>query len=142
MNAALKLSQERYDAQLPPPVSESPQEVARAEWIYNAVEQLVRFGVDVSFQRRMRKPQGVTQAQLALAIDEFANGRLADGEVGTPALGYLLLAAERGQVDRTAYAELRGPSDHPLGKIGEIAQALIEPLADDALIAQAEDNEL
>ncbi|ALQ01459.1 MULTISPECIES: hypothetical protein [Pseudomonas] len=142
MNAALKICQAMHDAQLPPMVSESPREVARAEWLYNAVEQLVRFGGDVSFQRRMRKPQGVTQAQLALAIDEFANGRLADGEVGTPALGYLLMAAERSQVDKTAATELKGPSDHPFGKIGEIAQALLEPLADDALIAQAEDDSL
>lgn len=142
MNAAMKICQERFDAQLPPPVSESTQEVARAEWLYNAVEQLVRIGGDVSFQRRMRKPQGVTQAQLALAIDEFTNGRLADGEVITPALGYLLMAVERGQVDKTAAAELKGDSDHPFGKLGEIAQALLEPLVDDALIAQAEDNEL
>lgn len=141
MNAAL-IAQLNYENRQPPPVSESPREVARAEWLYNAVEQLVRFGGDVSFQRRMRKPQGVTQAQLALAIDEFANGRLADGEVGTPALGFMLMAVERGQVDKTAAAELKGPSDHPFGKLGEIAQALLEPLADDALIAQAEDAEL
>ncbi|XVN19302.1 hypothetical protein QZH46_02815 [Pseudomonas corrugata] len=31
---------------------------------------MARFGIAVSFQRRMRKPQGVTVAQLALAVDE------------------------------------------------------------------------
>ncbi|BBP60397.1 hypothetical protein [Pseudomonas sp. St316] len=141
MNPALKICQERFDAQLPPPVIESPREEARAEWIYNAVEQLVRFGSDVSFQRRMRKPQGVTVAQLALAVDEHVNGRLADCEVRSPALGNLLMSLA-GRPDQNAVAELLGPSDHPFGKIGEIAQALLEPLADDALIAKAEDNEL
>jgi hypothetical protein len=140
MNTALKLSQERFDAQLPPPVSESSQEEARAEWIFNAVEQLVRFGSDVSFKRRMREPQGVTVADLALAVDEHVNGRLADCKVHTPALGWLLLSP--GRPDKNALAELLGPSDHLLGMLGEIAAGLLRPLADDALIAQEEDNEL
>lgn len=46
----------------------------------------------------------------------------------------------RGQADKTATAELLGNSDHPRGKLGEIAEALLEPLADDALIAKAEDE--
>ncbi|NWC38385.1 hypothetical protein [Pseudomonas tolaasii] len=142
MNAALKICQAMHDAQLPPMVSESAQEVARAEWLYNAAEQLTRFGCDVSFQRRMRPAQGVTLAQFALAVDEHANGRLADCEVTTASLGYLLIGAERGHADKVAAAEMLGPSDHPLGKLGEIAEGLLRPLVDDALIAQAEDNEL
>src|SRR5688572_20347666 len=94
MNASLNICQAMHDAKLPPPVSETREEVARAEWIYNAVEQLVRFKTDVTFQRRMRKPQGVTVADLALAIDECANGRLADGDVVNPALGWLLMTVD------------------------------------------------
>ena len=104
MNAALKICQAMHDAQLPPMVSESAQEVARAEWLYNATEQLVRFGCDVSLQRRMRPAQGVTLAQFALAVDEHANGRLADCEVTTASLGFLLIAAERGHADKVAAA--------------------------------------
>lgn len=142
MNAALKICQAMHDAQLPPMVSESAQEVARVEWLYSATEQLVRFGCDVSFQRRMRPAQGVTLAQLALAVDEHANGRLADCEVTTASLGFLLIAAERGHADKNAIAELMGHSDHPLGRLGEIAEGLLRPLVDEALIAQAEDAEL
>ena len=142
MNAALKICQAMHDAQLPPMVSESAQEVARAEWLYNAAEQLVRFGCDVSFQRRMRPVQGITPAQFALAVDEHANGRLADCEVTTVSLGYLLIAAQRGHADKVAAAELLGTSDHPLGKLGEIAEGLLRPLVDEALIAQTEDAEL
>jgi len=136
---AIALAQREFDNRLPPPVSETPQEMARTEWLYNAAEDLLR-GVSVAFQRRMRKPQGVTSDQFALAVDEFVNKRLADCEIGTSALGWLLIAAERGQTDKTATAELLGRSDHPLGKLGEIAESLLEPLADDALKAQAEDD--
>lgn len=142
MNAALKICQERYDAQLPPPVSESAVEIARREWLYNATEQLVRFGQDVKFQRRLRRPQAVTVAQLALAADELANNRQASCEVGTPALGWLLIANNLGRADKDAAAELLGRSDHPFGKLGEIAEVLLRPLVDDALAAQAEDDEL
>ena len=142
MNAALKICQERYDAQLPPPVSESAVEIARREWLYNATEQLVRFGADVRVQLRMRSPQCVTVAQLALAADELANNRQASCEVGTPALGCLLIANNLGRADKDAAIELLGRSDHPFGKLGEIAEALLRPLADDALAAQDEDDEL
>lgn len=140
MNAALKICQAMHDAQLPPMVSESPREVARAEWLHNATEDLLR-GVDVKVQRHWRQARVVTVADLALAVDEHVNNRLADCQVHTPALGWLLLSAD-GRADKNAVAELLGPSDHPFGKLGEIAQALLEPLADDALIAQAEDAEL
>ncbi|XXE86892.1 hypothetical protein J3Q07_16575 [Pseudomonas sp. D4-18] len=129
-----------HDAQLPPMVSESPREVARAEWLYNAVESLLR-GVDVKVQRRWDQARVVKVADLALAVDEHANNRLADLKVHAPALGWLLLSAD-GRADKNAIAELLGPSDHPFGKLGEIAQALLEPLADEALIAQAEDDAL
>lgn len=139
---AIALAQREFDNRLPSPASETPDELARAEWLYGAAEMLVRFGYDVKFQRRMCAPQGVTSAQFANAVDEFVNQRLADCEVGTSALGWLLIAAERGLPDKTATAELLGRSDHPLGKLGEIAESLLEPLADDALKAQAEDLEL
>ncbi|NWC11756.1 hypothetical protein HX776_23500 [Pseudomonas agarici] len=141
MNAALKICQGRYDAQLPPPVSESAVEIARAEWLYNATEQLVRFRTDVKFQRWMRKSQGVTVAQLALAVDEHVNSRLEDCKVSSSALGWLLLTAGD-KPDKSAISELLGPSDNHFGKLGEIAESLLRPLFDDALAAQAEDDSL
>ncbi|MCA4965870.1 hypothetical protein [Pseudomonas sp. Y24-6] len=135
MNAAL-IAQLNYENRTPPPVSESPKDDARAEWLYNAAEELLR-GCGVSFQRRMRKPQGVTAAQFALAVDEHVNRRLAECEIETSALGWLLISAERGQADKTSTAELLGRSDHPLGKLGEIAEGLLAPMADDAIKAQA-----
>lgn len=138
---ALQLAQWKLDRRLPPPVSESTQEDARSEWLYNATEELLR-GNSVSFQRRMRAPQGVDAEAFALAVDAYVNNRLADSEVHTSALGWLLITSAIGNADKTAVAELLGNSDHPLGKLGEIAQTLLDPLADDALIAKAEDDEL
>ncbi|WP_371916836.1 hypothetical protein [Pseudomonas sp. VI4.1] len=66
----------------------------------------------------------------------------AGSEVHTPALGWLLITTAIGNGDKTAMAELLGNSDHRLGKLGEIAEALLQPLVDDALIAQAEDAAL
>jgi hypothetical protein len=64
-----------------------------------------------------------------------------DSEVMTPALGWLLIAAVRGNTDKTAIADLLGDSGHPFGALGEIAEALLLPLVEDALIAKAEDDE-
>jgi hypothetical protein len=137
----LQLAQLNLERRQPLPVSETLQEDVRSEWLYNGTEDLLR-GSDVTFQRRMRAPQGVTVEEFALAVDEYVNNRLADSEVNTPALGWILIATANGSADKTAAAELLGNSGHPLGKLGEIAEGLLRPLVDDALVAQAEDNEL
>jgi hypothetical protein len=124
-----------------PLVNDSTPDDAWADWLYSAVEELLR-GDNVSFQRRMHKPQGISAEDFALAVDEYVNNRLADNEVHTPALGWLLITTAIGHSDKTAVAELLGDSDHPLGKLGEIAESLLLPLVDDALTAKAGDEEL
>lgn len=139
---AMQIAQAAFDGRLPPPVSEASQELARSEWLYHATEQLVKFGADVKFQRRLNKPQGVTQDQFALAVDEHVNNRLAGCNIDTPSLGWLVITVQHGRPDKEAVKNLLGYSAHPLGVLGEIAQRLLEPLADDALIAEAEDRDL
>jgi hypothetical protein len=140
-NAMLEGAQRDYDNRLAPPVSETPEELARAEWLYDAAERLIR-GCDVMFQRRMNPQQGVRFRDFALAVDEHVNGRLADLQVSTPSLGYMLIETKRGCADKVSADELLGNSDHSLGMLGEIAEKLLQPLADHALIAQSEDGEL
>ena len=139
--SALRKPQFQHDEQMQPPVSETSQQLARSEWLYNAAEELARGG-SVVFKRHLHPQQGVTAYQFALAVDEYANNLLADCGVDAPALGYLLIAGMAGSRVKSEALELLGRSDHPLGKLGEIAERLLQPLADDALIAQAEDNEL
>lgn len=129
----------RHGRRHPPLVSDRPPDAARADWFYSAAEDLLR-GNSMSVQRRMRPQQVVSAEEFALAVDEYVNNRLADGEVHTLALGWLIITVARGQADKTATAELMGNSDHPLGKLGEIADTLLESLVDDALIAKAEDE--
>lgn len=139
MNARLNICQAAHDAKLPPPVSETPEELAKAEWLYDAAERLIRGG-DVTFQRRMNPQQGVRFRDFALAVDEHVNARLADCQVPTPSLGYMLIETKRGCADKVSADELLGNSDHSLGMLGEIAEKLLQPLVDDALIAQSEDS--
>lgn len=139
---AIALAQREFDNRQPPPVSETPQEIARAEWLYNAAERLIRAGLDVRFRRRGCAPQGVTMQQFALAVDEHVNNRLADCKVSGASLGWLMLSINWSHHDKNAEQELLGYSDHVFGMRGEIAESLLAPLADDALKAQAEDNEL
>lgn len=130
---AIALAQREFDNRQPPPVSETPQEIARAEWLYNAAEELLR-GCNVSFVRCFHGFQGVTADQFALAVDEHVNKRLADCEVETSALA---LATDRRRTRANGQdcgSRSAGPPDHPLGKLGEIAESLLSPLADDALM--------
>lgn len=139
---AIALAQREFDNRQPPPVSESPKEIARAEWLYNAAERLIDFGLDVKVKVLGKRAQVVTIRDLALAIDEHVNNRLADCKVAEPSLGWLMLNINWKVRDQNAEEELLGRSDHVFGMRGEIAERLLTPLADDALKAQAEEAEL
>lgn len=140
MSAALKLCQERYDAQLPPPVSESAVEVARKEWIDNAVETLVDRRSDVQFKRRLNSAQGVTFKAFAAEVEQFA----INSDSKSPcAIGEMVIAGLLGDrfLARDGAEDLLAVAD-PKEQLRIIARRLVDPLADDALAAQAEDNEL
>ena len=140
MNAALKICQERYDAQLPPPVSESAVEIARKEWIDNAVETLVDRRSDVKFKRRLHSAQSVTFKTFAAEVEQFA----INSDSKSPcAIGEMVIAGLLGDrfLARDGAEDLLAVAD-PKEQLRIIAQRLVEPLANDALIAQAEDDEL
>lgn len=140
MNAALQICQERYDAQLPPPVSESAVEIARKEWIDNAVETLVDRRSDVQFKRRMHSAQGVTFKAFAAEVEQFA----INSDSKSPcAIGEMVIAGLLGDrfLARDGAEDLLAVAD-PKEQLRIIAQRLVEPLADDALADQAEDEEL
>lgn len=140
MNAALNICQAMYDARLPPPVSESAVEVARKEWIDNAVETLVGRCIDVKFKRRLHSPQGVTFKEFAAEVEQFA---INSGSKSPCAIGEMVIAGILGDrsMARDGAEDLLGVAE-PKKQLEIIAQRLVEPLADDALIAQAEDDEL
>ena len=140
MNVALKLCQAMYDAQLPPPVSESPREEARAEWIENGVEQLVDRRSDVRFKRRLCAVQGVTFKHFAAEVEQFA---IASACRSPCPIGEMIIGGLLGDISlaRDGAIDLMASAD-PREQLRVIARRLLSPLADDALIAQAEDDEL
>jgi len=115
---------------------------AENAWMADAAEKLL-LGSDVKFKRAMHSPQGVTYEQFAVAIDEFVMGRLSAFGVSNSVLGRLVLAAKRKSSSDacTAAAEALN-SPNPDEALRQIAITLLAPLAKDALIAQAEDDEL
>jgi integrase len=71
MSAVLKLCQERYDAQLPPEVSESDE---LNDWLEHSAEQLV-CGVDIIWKRRHGQPRVVTFDQYGTYLQGILNQR-------------------------------------------------------------------
>jgi hypothetical protein len=54
----------------------------------------------------------------------------------------LVIDATAGAPCKTVAGYLLGETSHTHGKLYEIAEALLEPFAEDALIAKAEDDDL
>ncbi|UOK41020.1 hypothetical protein MJP36_14075 [Pseudomonas palleroniana] len=63
-HAALKICQERYDAQLPPKISEAD---AEQEWLEHSAEQLV-CGMDIRWKRRYPHSSGAEKSSPLLEI--------------------------------------------------------------------------
>ena|SRR5476651_1959986 len=139
MNAQA-LAQTEFDSRLPPPVSESALEIARKEWIDNAVETLVDRRSDVQFKQRLCAPQGVTFKAFAAEVEQFA---ITSDSKSQCAIGEMVIAGLLGDrfLARDGAEDLMAVAD-PKEQLKIIARGLVKDLADDALIAQAEDNEL
>lgn len=137
--SALQAAQWQYDNQLPPEVSETPQERAERHWIEEGVGQLMD-GADYLFQRRMRPKQGVTQQRFEQAVDEFGMGKLAAPGASQTALGRLILCAhsKHGGASQEAAHNLLEVAD-PDAELRQIAYDLLKPFAAEGVLAQAEE---
>ena len=135
MNAALKICQERYDAQLPPDISEANPE---QEWLEHSAEQLV-CGMDIKWRRRFGRPQVVTFDRYCTYLQGILNQRQIDGLDERDSLARLFLSAILGsQSDaRTHAADLIG-QQRPIEAAEKIAIALLRPYAADAVAAERE----
>ena len=138
MNAALKICQERYDAQLPPDISEANPE---QEWLEHSAEQLV-CGMDIKWKRRFGRPQVVTFDRYCTYLQGILNQRQIDGLDELDSLARLFLSAILGsQSDaRTHAADLIG-QQRPIEAAERIAMELLKPYAADAVAAEREERE-
>ena len=138
MNAALNICQERYDAQLPPEVSESDEVT---DWLEHSAERLL-CGVDIKWKRRYGQPQVVTFDRFCTVLQGHLNQRQIDGLDQRDSFARLLLSAMLGsQSDaRSHAADLLG-QQRPIETVEKIAVALLRPYAEDAVAAEREERE-
>ncbi|MFL1547037.1 hypothetical protein [Pseudomonas sp. O39] len=138
MSAALNICQERYDAQLPPEVSESDEVT---DWLEHSAERLV-CGVDIKWKRRYGQPQVVTFDRFCTVLQGHLNQRQIDGLDQRDSFARLLLSAMLGsQSDaRSHAADLLG-QQRPIEAVEKIAVALLSSYAEDAIAAEREERE-
>ncbi|WLI49276.1 hypothetical protein [Pseudomonas sp. FP833] len=135
MSAVLKLCQERYDAQLPPEVSEANPE---QEWLEHSAEQLV-CGIDIKWKRRYGRLKVVTFDRYCTYLQGILNQRQIDDLDERDSFARLFLSAILGsQGDSRGYAADLIGQQHPIEAAERIAMDLLRPYADDAVAAERE----
>ena len=138
MNAALKICQERYDAQLPPEISEADPE---QEWLEHSAEQLV-CGMDITWKRRYGRPQVVTFNRYCTYLQGILNQRQIDGLDERDSFARLFLSSILGsQSDSRGHAADLIGQQHPIEAAERIAMELLRPYAADAVAAEREERE-
>ena len=135
MNAALQICQERYDAQLPPEVSEAS---AEQEWLEHSAEQLV-CGMDIKWKRRYGQQQVVTFDRFCTYLQGVLNQRQIDGLDERDSFARLFLSAILGsQSDSRGHAADLIGQQHPIAAAEKVAMDLLRPYAADAVAAERE----
>lgn len=138
MNAALKICQERYDAQLPPEVSESDEVT---DWLEHSAEQLV-CGMDIKWKRRYGQPQVVTFDRYCTYLQGILNHRQEEGLDERDSFARLFLSAILGsQADSRSHAADLIGQQRPIEAAERIAMDLLRPYAADAVAAEREEAE-
>lgn len=138
MNAVLKLCQERFDAELPPEISEADPE---QEWLEHSAERLV-CGMDIKWKRRHGQPQVVTYARFCTYMQGILNQRQIDGLDEHDSFARLFLSAILGSQSeaRSHAADLLG-NERPVETAERFAMDLLRPYAADAVTAEREEAE-
>ncbi|MBI6554473.1 hypothetical protein YA0850_18920 [Pseudomonas veronii] len=135
MSAVLKLCQERYDAQLPPEVSEGDE---LNDWLENSAEQLV-CGIDITWKRRYGRPQVVTFDRYCTYLQGILNQRQIDGLDERDSFARLFLSSILGsQADSRGHAADLIGQPRPIEAAERIAMDLLRPYAADAVAAERE----
>ena len=138
MNAALKMCQERYDAQLPPEVSEGDEVT---EWLEHSAERLV-CGMDIKWKRRHGQPQVVTFDRYCTYLQGILNQRQIDGLDQRDSLARLFLSSIlSSQADSRGHAADLIGQPRPIEAAERIAMDLLRPYAADAVAAEREEAE-
>lgn len=136
---ALARSQARWDNMQPD--DDSGFEEAVSSWIEDKAEQLVR-GCDLVIRRRGQAPIVASYDAFLTKIQDHLNQRQIDGKDDEDIFAQVVIAAISGAPAKGTASRLLGHSEHPAGKLYEIATEMVEPHAEAGLQAQAEDDAL
>ncbi|MFI8430564.1 hypothetical protein ACIGEI_22910 [Pseudomonas sp. NPDC078863] len=135
MSVALTICQERYDAQLPPEVSEANPE---QKWLEHSAEQLV-CGVDIKWKRRHGQPQAVTFDRFCTYLQGHLNQRQIDGLDERDSLARLFLSSILGgKADSRGHAADLIGQPRPIEAAEKIAMDLLRPYAAEVVAAERE----
>ncbi|SEQ27203.1 hypothetical protein SAMN03159444_01384 [Pseudomonas sp. NFACC02] len=132
-------AQARWDNMQPD--DDSGHEEAARVWIENTAENLMR-GCDLVIRRRFSSPIVVEYSAYLNAVQLHLNQRQIDGEDNEDFFAQLVIAAITGGPVKTFGEALLGEGETSMGKLFDIAVALVEPHAEAGLQAEAEDAEL
>jgi hypothetical protein len=116
-------------------------EEAAHRWIEDTAENLVR-GCDLVIRRRHSAPIVVEYSAYLTKVQEHLNQRQIDDEDPEDCFAQLVIAAVGGAPAKAFAAALLGEGETPMGKLFDIAKALVEPHAEAGLQAEAEDADL
>lgn len=135
MNAALKICQAMYGAQLPPEVCEGDEVT---EWLEHSAERLV-CGMDIKWKRRYGQPQVVTFDRYCTYLQGILNQRQIDGLDERDSLARLFLSSILGgqAASRGHAADLIG-QPRPIEAAEKVAMDLLRPYAAEAVAAERE----
>lgn len=132
-------AQARWDNMQPD--DDSGFEEAANRWIEDTAENLVR-GCDLVIRRRGSPPIVVEYSAFVGKVQEHLNQRQIDGLDDEDMFAQLVIAAAQGAPAKSLARGVLGPSDHPQGKLFDIAAELVTPHAEAGLEAEAEDADL
>ena len=138
MNSSAR-AQARWDNMQPD--DDSGFEEAANRWIEDTAENLMR-GCDLVIRRRGSAPIVVEYSAYLAAVQLHLNQRQIDGLDDEDMFAQLVIAAAQGASAKSLARGVLGPSDHPQGKLFDIAVELVTPHAEAGLEAEAEDADL
>jgi hypothetical protein len=123
------------------PDEDSGREEAAHRWIEDTAENLMR-GCDLVIRRRLCSPIVVEYSTFLSRVQEHLNQRQIDGMDDEDFYAQLVIAAIGGAPAKTFALGLLGEGQTRMGKLFDIAVALVEPHAKAGLEAEAEDADL
>jgi len=136
---SLARAQARWDSMEPD--DDSGYEEAASRWVEDKAEQLVR-GCDLIIRRPGQMPIVVSYDAFLAKVQDHLNDRQIAGKDDEDMFAQVVIAAVSGAPAQRMARLLLGHSDHPEGKLYEMAVELVKPHAEAGLEAQAEDEGL